>query len=56
MRDELEIAFSDAEFADLFPRRGQPAFAPWRLASICVIQFLENLSDRRGGSRRSFTH
>jgi len=28
MRDELGIAFSDADFAELFPRRGQPAFAP----------------------------
>ena len=32
MRDELGIAFCDADFANLFPRRGQPAFAPWRLA------------------------
>ena len=30
MRDELGIAFSDADFAELFPRCGQPAFAPWR--------------------------
>lgn len=47
MRDELGIAFSDADFAELFPRRGQPAFAPWRLALITVMQFLENLSDRQ---------
>jgi len=37
---------SDADFAKLFPRRGQPAFPPWRLALITVMQFLENLSDR----------
>jgi transposase len=47
MRDELGIAFCDADFTDLFPRRGQPAFAPWRLALITVMQFLENLSDRQ---------
>ena len=47
MRNELGIAFCDADFADLFPRRGQPAFAPWRLALITVMQFLENLSDRQ---------
>lgn len=27
MRDDLGIAFSDSDFAELFPRRGQPAFA-----------------------------
>jgi transposase len=47
MRDELGIAFCDDDFAKLFPRRGQPAFAPWRLALITVMQFLENLSDRQ---------
>ena len=47
MRDELGVAFSDADFAELFPRRGQPAFAPWRLALITVMQFSENLSDRQ---------
>lgn len=47
MRDELGIVFCDADFVDLFPRRGQPAFAPWRLALITVMQFLENLSDRQ---------
>lgn len=47
MRDELGIAFSDADFAELFPSRGQPAFSPWRLALITVMQFLENLSDRQ---------
>jgi transposase len=46
MRDELGVLFNDADFAELFPRRGQPAFAPWRLALITVMQFLENLSDR----------
>jgi transposase len=47
MRDELGVLFEDSDFADLFPRRGQPAFAPRRLALITVMQFLENLSDRQ---------
>ena len=47
MRDELGLAFCDTDFAELFPRRGQPAFAPWHLALITVFQFLENLSDRQ---------
>lgn len=47
MRDELGVLFEDTDFAGLFPRRGQPAFAPWRLALITIMQFLENLSDRQ---------
>src|SRR6476646_7688054 len=34
-------------FTDLYPRRGQPALAPWRLALVTVLQFREDLSDRR---------
>lgn len=47
MRDELGTLFNDLDFTALYPRRGQPAFAPWRLALITVMQFLENLSDRQ---------
>lgn len=47
MRDELGTLFEDADFTALYPKRGQPAFAPWRLALITVMQFLENLSDRQ---------
>jgi transposase len=47
MCDELGVLFKDADFAELFPRRGQPALVPWRLALITVMQFLENLSDRQ---------
>src|SRR5262249_6423601 len=31
----------------LYPRRGQPAEVPWRLALVTVFQFVENLSDRQ---------
>lgn len=47
MRDEFATFFSDEEFADLFPRRGQPAEVPWRLALVTIMQFVENLSDRQ---------
>ncbi|MBV9848361.1 MAG: hypothetical protein JO250_01615 [Armatimonadetes bacterium] len=32
MREELGTLFIDGDFTDLYPRRGQPAFAPWRPA------------------------
>src|SRR3954470_4251693 len=47
VRDALGMVFSDAQFAPLFPSRGQPAEAPWRLALVIVLQFAENLSDRQ---------
>jgi len=47
MRDELGTFYEDSDFADLFPSRGQPAFSPWRLALITVMQFAEGLSDRQ---------
>ncbi len=47
MRDELGAIFSDEQFAQLFARRGQPAYSLWRLALVCVMQYVENLSDRQ---------
>ena len=47
MRDELGVLWEDKDFADLFPTRGQPALAPWRLALVTVMQFAEDLPDRR---------
>lgn len=46
LRDEIGVLFEDIDFTALFPTRGQPAFAPWRLALITIFQFIENLSDR----------
>lgn len=45
--DELSEVFQDHVFASLFPRRGQPAEAPWRLALVTVLQFVEGVSDRQ---------
>jgi len=47
LRDELGPVFDDQRFAPLFPARGQPAEAPWRLAMVTLLQFAERLSDRQ---------
>lgn len=47
LRDEFGTFYSDEDFIGLYPRRGQPAFSPWRLALVTVFQFAENLSDRQ---------
>jgi transposase len=47
MRDELGVLFQDELFAALFPKAGQPALAPWRLALVTIMQFAEGLSDRQ---------
>ncbi len=47
MRDELGTIYEDHLFAALFPQRGQPAEAPWRLALVTVMQFAEGLTDRQ---------
>ena len=47
LRDELGAIFADADFADLFPKLGQPALPPWRLALVTILQFREDLPDRR---------
>ena len=47
LRDELGPIFQDEDFIDLYSNTGQPALSPWRLALITIIQFRENLSDRK---------
>ncbi|HEY0777670.1 MAG TPA: IS1182 family transposase [Gemmatirosa sp.] len=47
LRDKLGAIFDDEMFAGLYPKRGQPAYAPWRLALVTVLQFAEGLSDRQ---------
>jgi transposase len=47
MRDVLGSMYTDEDFTDLFPKEGQPAEAPWRLALVTVLQFVENLSDQQ---------
>lgn len=47
IRDAWEGIYSDEEFVDLYPADGQPSIAPWRLALVIVMQYVENLSDRQ---------
>jgi transposase len=47
MRDALGTIYQDESFAHLFPQNGRPAEAPWRLAFITVVQFIEGLPDRQ---------
>ena len=46
IRDELGPLFADEEFADLYPKIGQPAASPARLALVTILEFMENLTDR----------
>jgi transposase len=50
MRDEVGALFSDEQFAPLFSSRGQPAEAPWRLAVVTILQYVEGLSDRQAAA------
>jgi len=47
LRDTLGTIYHDELFTDLYPDRGQRAYAPWRLALVTVFQFMENLTDRQ---------
>jgi transposase len=47
LRDCFGAVYHDDQFRALYPTRGQPAYAPWRLALVTVFQFLEHLSDRQ---------
>jgi transposase len=47
MRDALGTIYQDESFAHLFPQNGRPVGAPWRLAFITVVQFMEGLPDRQ---------
>src|SRR5690348_8092067 len=47
MRDALGTIYQDQTFAHLFPQNGRPVEAPWRLAIITVVQFMEDLPDRQ---------
>jgi hypothetical protein len=47
MRDRLEDLFVDNDFVDWFPVDGRRGVAPARLALVSVLQYAENLTDRR---------
>jgi transposase len=47
LRDELDVIYKDEQFTSLYPKSGQPAEQPWRLAIMSVIQYMENYTDRQ---------
>jgi len=47
LRDELGEIFNDEQFADLFSWKGATAVSPGILAMVCVMTFMENLSDQQ---------
>jgi transposase len=47
MYDELALLFRGQVFADRYPRVGQPAATPFRLAFVTLLQFMEGLTDRQ---------
>lgn len=47
IREQMGVVYSDQQFEALFSQRGQPAQAPWQLMLVCIMQFIENLSDRQ---------
>ena len=47
MRDALGTMYQDESFAHVFPQNGRPVEAPWRLAFLTVVQFIEGLPDRQ---------
>lgn len=47
IRDTFGTFYKDELFADLFSKEGATALSPWQLALICVMQYVEGLSDRQ---------
>ena len=48
LRAEFGTLYDDELFADLYPPEGRPVeVAPWRLALVVVMQYMEGLTDRQ---------
>ncbi len=47
LRDELGEIFKDEQFSSQFSWKGATAVSPGILAMVCVMQFMENLSDQQ---------
>jgi transposase len=50
MRDELGTRFTEDDVTALFPTRGQPTEAPWRLALVTIMPYGEDISDRQAAA------
>ena len=46
VRDRLNGLWDDEDFAGWYPRDGRPGISPAQLATVSVLQFLLDLSDR----------
>ena len=47
VRDRIEGLWEDEDFAGWYSCDGRPAWSPAQLTTVCVLQFLDNLSDRQ---------
>lgn len=47
IRDRLDGLWSDEDFTAWYPRDGRPGLSPAQLATVCVLQYAMNLSDRQ---------
>lgn len=47
LREELDAIYQDEHFLSCYPKTGQVAEQPWRLAMMSVIQYMENYTDRQ---------
>lgn len=50
LRDEIGELYQDEHFVTLYPVEGQPAYEPWRLAIVTVLQYSEGLTDRQAAN------
>jgi transposase len=53
MRSQLGQIYRDEDFADLYARQGQPGWSAWRLAMVCVMQFMEDLTNEPRSQQRT---
>ncbi len=47
LRDNLGTIYTDELFLKLYPHGGSYAEAPWRLALVSIMQYMENYTDRQ---------
>jgi len=50
LREGLGALYQDEQFAVLYSVKGQPAYDPWRLAVVTVLQYSEGLTDRQAAN------
>jgi transposase len=47
LREELGSIFTDEQFAHLYRHEGRPVVSPATLALVCILQYMEGLTDRQ---------